>query len=63
LQQQLGDIRRNPPRFVFGEQLGGRTSAGLFLEIYIRQLLAGAAAGSGVRSLKLFNARWPATRD
>jgi hypothetical protein len=30
---QLGDIRRNPPRFVFGEQLGGRMPAGFPSEV------------------------------
>jgi hypothetical protein len=33
--RQLGDIRRNSPRFVFGEQLGRRSAAGLLLEIDI----------------------------
>jgi hypothetical protein len=32
----------NPPRLVFGEQLGGRSPAGFILEIDIRELLAGA---------------------
>jgi hypothetical protein len=38
--QQLGDIRRNPPRLVLREQLGGRAAAGLLLEINVSELLA-----------------------
>jgi len=39
---QLGDIRRDPSRFVAGEQLGRRSPAGLLLEIDIGELLASA---------------------
>ena len=39
---QLRDVGRNPPRLVLREQLGRRSSAGLLLEIDIRQLLPGA---------------------
>jgi hypothetical protein len=39
---QLRDVRSNPPRLVFGEQLGRRASAGLFLVIKIAELLAAA---------------------
>jgi hypothetical protein len=38
--RQLGDIHRDPPRLVFGEQLGGRSPARLFLEIDIRERLS-----------------------
>jgi len=34
--RQLGDIRRDPPRLVFGEQLGGGLSPRLVLDIYVR---------------------------
>jgi hypothetical protein len=37
---QLRNIRRNPPRLVFGEQLGRLSSARLILEINIGKLLA-----------------------
>jgi hypothetical protein len=30
--RQLGDIRRDPPRFIFGEQLGRRTPPGSSLK-------------------------------
>jgi hypothetical protein len=36
----LADIRRNPPRLVFGEQLGRRSPAGILLEIDVGDLLA-----------------------
>jgi len=36
------NVTTNPPRLVFGEQLGRRSPAGLILEIDIRKLLAGA---------------------
>ena len=39
--RQLGDVRRDPPRLVFGEQFGRRLPSGLLLEIDIRQLLPG----------------------
>ena len=40
--RQLGDIRRDPSRLVFCEQLGRRSPARLILEIDISQLLFGA---------------------
>jgi len=33
--RQLGDVRRDPPRFVAREQLGCRSPAGLVLEVDI----------------------------
>jgi len=36
---QLGDIRRDPPRLIFREQLGRRSPAGLVLEVDIGELL------------------------
>jgi hypothetical protein len=37
--RQLSDVRRDPSRLVFGEQLGRRSPPRLILEIDIRQLL------------------------
>jgi len=37
--RQLGDIRRDPPRLIFGERLGRRSPTGLILEIDIGKLL------------------------
>jgi hypothetical protein len=39
--RQLGDIRRDAPRFILREQLGRRSAARLFLEIGIGELLPG----------------------
>jgi hypothetical protein len=39
--RQLGDIRRNPPRLIFGEQLGCRSPARLIFEIDKGELLPG----------------------
>jgi hypothetical protein len=41
---QLGDIRRDPPRFVFREQLGGRSPARLILEIDVGKSLPASIA-------------------
>jgi hypothetical protein len=49
--QQLRDIRCDPPRLVFGEQLGGRTPAGLLLEIDIGKLLVVAVAHDQAREI------------
>jgi hypothetical protein len=38
--RQLGDVRRNPSRLVFGEQLGRRAPPRFILEIDIGKLLA-----------------------
>ena len=35
--RQLGDIRRDPPRFVFGEQLGRRAATGFIFIIDVAQ--------------------------
>src|SRR5580704_12857950 len=40
--RQFDNVRRNPPRFIFCEQLGRRSPARLVLEINKRQLLPGA---------------------
>jgi hypothetical protein len=40
--RQLGDVRRDPPRLILSEQLGGRSAAGLLFEIDERQFLPGA---------------------
>jgi hypothetical protein len=37
--RQLGDIGRNPPRLILGEQLGGRAPTRLLLEIDVSELL------------------------
>jgi hypothetical protein len=37
--RQLGDIRRNPSRFILAEQLGSGSPARLILEIDIREFL------------------------
>jgi hypothetical protein len=37
--RQLGDVRRNPSRLIFAEQLVGRAPPRLVLEIDIRKLL------------------------
>jgi len=39
-EQHMGDIHRNPPRLVAGEQLGRRSPAGLTFEINVSELLA-----------------------
>ena len=46
-QKVLGNIRRDPPRLIFAEQLGRRSSAWLFLEIDVGELLAAAIAQVG----------------
>jgi hypothetical protein len=38
--RQLGDIRRDPPRLIFREQLGRRSPARLVLEVDVSELLA-----------------------
>jgi hypothetical protein len=37
---KLGDIRRDPPRLIFREQLGRRSPARLVLEVDVSELLA-----------------------
>ncbi len=42
--RQLGEVRRQPPRLVPGEQLGRRAPTGFLLEIKIRERLPGGVA-------------------
>jgi hypothetical protein len=42
--RQLGDVRRDPPRLVFGEQLGRRALSRFTLIIDVSELLAVAVA-------------------
>ena len=41
---QLGEVRRQPPRLVAGEQLGRRAPTGLLLEVEIAERLPGIVA-------------------
>jgi hypothetical protein len=56
--RQLRDIGRDPPRLVFAEQLGGRSPAGLILEINIGELLAAVIADNKTGVLFLDRPRW-----
>jgi hypothetical protein len=47
--RQLRHIDGNPPRLVFGEQLGGRSSPRLVLEINVRERLAVVVADDKAR--------------
>jgi hypothetical protein len=51
--RQLGDVRRDPPRLIAGQQLRRRSPAGLILEIDVGERLAGVVLHdeAGVRFL------------
>jgi hypothetical protein len=51
--RQLGDIGGDPPRLVFGEQIGCRSPAGLLLEIDVGGPLAVCVANEVARGLLL----------
>ncbi len=53
--RQLGEIDRQPPRPVPGQQLGRRAPTGLVLEIEIRGRLAGGVADDEARVVVLLD--------
>jgi len=59
--RQLGDVHGNPSRLILAEQLGGRASAGLILEIDIGKLLSVAVADNEAGGLLFSGPRWRET--